>query len=102
MDKTPAQNLCDILYALGIQVKFMEDLMNGLSSGMRTQQDFNIRFKGQTDLFLKNLKNVKPAVEALITEGYSKIDESSVSSDSTEQVQLRESDSVGEGTQIQS
>lgn len=74
MEKSPAQNLCDVLYALTIQVKYMENLIMEHTKDMRTDEDFSMRFQGQAELFCKNLKQIKPISEDLIKEGFAIIE----------------------------
>ena len=71
MEKTPTQELSDILYGLQVQCKVIEDLLEGAVNGHRTAEDFEMRFHNQAWLLTDQLKKVKPLVETTIQKGYS-------------------------------
>jgi len=70
--KTHGEELSDLLYGLQITVKIMEGLTKEHDAGQRTQEDFEARWKVNTQLYLRNLSKVKPLVETFITKGFDK------------------------------
>ena len=98
MGKTSGQELSDLLYGLQMTVKILEGIMNEHETGQREQSDYESRVHSQSMLLNNNLKLVKPLVERLFTEAYSrfKTNESAVSSVSKEDVHTQESETVAE------
>ena len=96
MEKTPGQELSDLLYGLQMTVKILEGIMNEHKEGKRDQSDYESRIHSQSNLLANNLKNVKPLTEKLFTEAYSrfKSNESPISSISKEDVLTKESENV--------
>jgi hypothetical protein len=70
--KTYGEELSDLLYGLQITVKIMEGLTKEHDAGSRTQEDFEARWKVNTQLYLRNLAKVKPLVENFISKGFDK------------------------------
>jgi hypothetical protein len=72
MEKTPGQELSDLFYGLQMTVKILEGIMMEHSEGKRSQSDYESRVHSQSNLLNNNLKGVKPLVEKLFTEAYSR------------------------------
>jgi len=94
MEKTPGQELSDLLYGLQMTVKILESIITEHKEGKRTQSDYESRIHSQANLLNNNLKNIKPITEKLFTEAYSRFNESSVSSVSKEDVLVKEGETV--------
>lgn len=94
MEKTPGQELSDLLYGLQMTVKILEGIMNEHKEGKRDQSDYESRIHSQSNLLNNNLKNIKPLVEKLFTEAYGRFNESSISSVSKETIQSQVSEEV--------
>ena len=102
MEKSPAQHLCDILYALTIQVKYMDNLIEEHKKNMRSDDDFSMRFQSQSELLCSNLKQIKPTCESLIKIGYSRIEDARSKCANTEnEVQSGESKELDTITLVQ-
>jgi hypothetical protein len=71
-EKTLGEELSDMFYALQITTKIMEGITNEHDSGSRSQEDFEARWKGQSELLCRNLAKIKPLTEKFIYAGYSK------------------------------
>jgi hypothetical protein len=74
MEKTPGQELSDLFYGLQMTVKILEGIMIEYKDGKRSQSDYESRIHSQSHLLNDNLKGVKPLVEKLFTEAYSRFD----------------------------
>jgi len=74
MEKTPGQELSDLFYGLQMTVKILEGIMMEHSEGKRSQSDYESRVHSQSNLLNNNLKGVKPLVEKLFKEAYSRFD----------------------------
>jgi len=72
MEKTPGQELSDLFYGLQMTVKILEGIMMEHSEGKRSQSDYESRVHSQSNLLNNNLKGVKPLVEKLFSEAYSR------------------------------
>jgi hypothetical protein len=72
MKKTPGQELSDLLFGLQTTVKIFEGIVIEYNEGKRGQSDYESRIHSQSNLLANNLKNVKPLVEKLFEEAYSK------------------------------
>lgn len=72
MEKTPGQELSDLFYGLQMTVKILEGIMIEHAEGKRSQSDYESRIYSQSNLLNNNLKGVKPLVEKLFTEAYSR------------------------------
>jgi hypothetical protein len=98
MGKTSGQELSDLFYGLQVTVKILEGIMNEHEKGERDQTDYESRVNSQSILLNTNLKLVKPLVEKLFIEAYSRFqrNESPVSSVSKEDVHTEESQTVAE------
>jgi hypothetical protein len=72
MEKTPGQELSDLFYGLQMTVKILEGIMMEHTEGKRSQSDYESRVHSQSNLLNNNLKGVKPLVEKLFTEAYSR------------------------------
>lgn len=74
MEKTPTQELSDILYGLQLQLKMIESITPN-------DQDYEEKFHRQANLYNDNLKHIKPVFEKILINGYShfKQDESTIS-----------------------
>jgi len=98
MEKSSGQQLSDLLYGLQVTVKIFEGIMMEHEKGEREQSDYESRIYSQSMLLNTNLKLVKPLVEKLFTEAYSRFkpNESAVSSVSKEDVHTQESETVAE------
>ena len=94
MEKTPGQELSDLLFGLQMTVKILEGVINEHKDGKREQSDYESRIHSQSNLLNNNLKNIKPLVEKLFTEAYGRFNESSVSSVSKETIQSKVSEEV--------
>jgi hypothetical protein len=70
--KTPGQELSDLFYGLQTTIKILEGIMLEHEQGKRTQSDYELRVHSQSILLNNNLKGVKPLVEKLFTEAYSR------------------------------
>jgi hypothetical protein len=79
MEKTPGQELSDLLFGLQMTVKILEGVMIEYKDGKREQSDYESRVHSQSLLLNNNLKGVKPLVEKLFTEAFSKFEGTSVS-----------------------
>ena len=102
MEKSPAQHLCDVFHALAIQIKYMETLIDEHKKDARTDEDFCMRFENQSELLCRNLKQIKPASEALIKEGYGRIEDArSKRADSKSEIQSGESEGLGDEPLVQ-
>jgi hypothetical protein len=53
-------------------VKILEGIVNEHKEGKRTQSDYETRIHSQSNLLNNNLKGIKPLVEKLFTEAYSR------------------------------
>lgn len=73
--KTPGQELSDLFYGLQMTVKILEGIMDEHKTGSRSQSDYESRIHSQSNLLNTNLKGVKPLVEKLFSEAYSRFDE---------------------------
>ena len=94
--KTPGQDLSDLLYGLQMTVKILEGIMMEHEKGEREQSDYESRVHSQSLLLNSNLKSVKPLVERLFIDAYSRFkpNESAVSSVPQEPVLAKESEAV--------
>lgn len=99
--KTTGQELSDLFYGLQITTKIIEGLMTEHSQGLRDQGDYENRFHSQIWLLSSNLKNVKPLIEKLITEGYSKYEQNTNSSNTTGEIHTGGSSELVANTQVQ-
>jgi len=72
MEKTPGQELSDLFYGLQMTVKILEGIINEHKEGKREQSDYESRIHSQSNLLNNNLKGVKPLVEKLFTDAYSR------------------------------
>lgn len=72
MEKTPGQELSDVLYGLQMTVKILEGIITEHKEGKRDQLDYESRIHSQSNLLNDNLKTIKPLVEKLFTEAYSR------------------------------
>jgi hypothetical protein len=71
MEKTPGQELSDLLYGLQMTVKILEGIQQEHKEGKRTQSDYESRIVSQSNLLNNNLKGVKPLVEKLFESAFS-------------------------------
>lgn len=96
MEKTPGQDLSDLLYGLQMTVKILEGIMMEHEKGEREQADYESRVHSQSTLLNRNLKSVKPLVERLFMEAYSRFkpNESTVGSVPEENVLVGEGEAV--------
>jgi len=96
MEKTPGQELSDLFYALQMTVKILEGIIDEHKAGKREQFDYEARIHSQSNLLNNNLKGVKPLVEKLFLDAYSRFkpNESAVSSVSKEDVLIKEGEDV--------
>jgi hypothetical protein len=96
MEKTPGQQLSDLLYGLQMTVKILEGMMMEHERGEREQSDYESRVHSQSLLLNSNLKSVKPLVEKLFVAAYSRFkqNESTVSGVSQEDVLAKEGEAV--------
>jgi hypothetical protein len=72
MEKTPGQELSDLLYGLQMTVKILEGIINEHMEGKREQSDYESRIHSQSNLLNNNLKGVKPLVEKLFEQAYAR------------------------------
>jgi len=72
MEKTPGQELSDLLYGLQMTVKILDGIMEEHKQGKRDQSDYESRIHSQSNLLNNNLKNVKPLTEKLFQEAFSR------------------------------
>jgi hypothetical protein len=70
--KTTGEELSDMFYALEITTKIMEGITKEHDNGSRSQDDFESRWQGQSQLLCKNLAQIKPLVEKFVFGGFSK------------------------------
>jgi uncharacterized membrane protein len=94
MEKTPGQELSDLLYGLQMTVKILDGIISEHKNGKRTQSDYESRIHSQANLLNNNLKHIKTLTEKLFVEAYSRFNESPVSSVSKEDVQSGSSETV--------
>jgi hypothetical protein len=95
MEKTPGQELSDLLYGLQMTVKILEGMISEHKAGKRTQSDYESRVHSQANLLNNNLKNIKPLTEKLFVEAYSRFkNDGAVGSVSKEDVQSETSETV--------
>lgn len=73
--RSPGQELSDLFYGLQMTVKILEGIMDEHKKGSRSQSDYEARVHSQSNLLNDNLKGVKPLVERLFAEAYSRFDE---------------------------
>ena len=85
-ENTPGQKLSDLFYGLQMTVKILEGIMIEHKEGKRSQSDYESRIHSQSNLLNNNLKGVKPLVEELFKEAYSRFNESAVGSVSEKDV----------------
>ena len=76
MEKSPGQELSDLLYGLQMTVKILEGIMDEHKSGKRDQSDYESRILSQSNLLANNLKGVKPLTERLFTDAFSRFSDS--------------------------
>lgn len=72
MEKTPGQELSDLLFGLQMTVKILEGIVTEHKEGRREQTDYESRVHSQSNLLNNNLKGVKPLVEKLFEEAYAR------------------------------
>jgi hypothetical protein len=72
MEKSPGQELSDLLFGLQMTVKILEGIIDEHKAGKRDQFDYESRIQSQSNLLNNNLKGVKPLVERLFTEAFSR------------------------------
>lgn len=77
MEKTPGQELSDLLFGLQMTVKILEGIVIEHKEGKREQTDYESRIHSQSNLLNTNLKGIKPLVEKLFTEAYSRFNSNS-------------------------
>ena len=94
MDKTPGQELSDLLFGLQMTVKILDGIIVEHKQGKRDQTDYESRMHSQCNLLANNLKGVKALVEKLFDEAYSRFNAGSVSSVSKEAIQSKVSEEV--------
>ena len=85
--QTPGQELSDLFYGLQITTKIMESLYTEYLQGIRSQEDFQMRWNSQSWLLASNLKTIKPLAEKFISEGYNKYEPSPNSPDTDRIIQ---------------
>jgi len=76
MEKTPGQELSDLLFGLQMTVKILEGIMDEHKAGKRDQSDYEGRILSQSNLLANNLKGVKPLTERLFADAFSRFDNS--------------------------
>ena len=74
MEKTPGQELSDLLFGLQTTVKILEGIMDEHKAGKRDQFDYESRIQSQSNLLANNLKGVKPLVERLFQDAFNRFD----------------------------
>ena len=79
MEKTPGQELSDLLYGLQMTVKILEGIINEHKDGKREQSDYESRIHSQSNLLANNLKGVKPLTEKLFQEAFARFTDDSKS-----------------------
>lgn len=77
MEKTPGQELSDLLFGLQMTVKILEGIILEHKDGKREQSDYESRIHSQSNLLNTNLKSIKPLAEKLFTEAYSRFNSKS-------------------------
>ena len=87
MEKTPGQELSDLLFGLQMTVKILDGIITEHKEGKRDQTDYESRTHSQSHLLNDNLKKIKPLVEKLFDEAYSRFNAGTVSSVSEKDVQ---------------
>lgn len=101
MEKTPGQELSDLFYGLQMTVKILEGVMMEHKEGKRSQSDYESRIHSQSNLLNNNLKGVKPLVEKLFTEAYSRFDAVNIQQgQSGDDSKEEEADTSGDGCRI--
>jgi len=69
--RTSGQELCDILISIQLRVKVLEELLNSVKNGTRTEDDFESRFNSNGWVLTDELKQLKPLVDKVFEEGKS-------------------------------
>ena len=75
MEKSPGQELSDLLFGLQTTVKILEGIMDEHKAGKRDQFDYESRILSQSNLLNNNLKGVKPLVERLFQDAFNRFDD---------------------------
>lgn len=74
MEKSPGQELSDLLFGLQMTVKILEGIMDEHKAGKRDQFDYESRILSQSNLLNNNLKGIKPLVERLFQDAFNRFD----------------------------
>jgi hypothetical protein len=69
--RTPGQELCDTLVSIQLRVKVLEELLNSVRNGMRSEDDFDRRFATNAWVLSDEMKKLKPLVDKVFEEGKS-------------------------------
>ena len=69
--RTPGQELCDTLISIQMRVKVLEELLESLKNGLRTQEDFDSRFSSNAFAVTRQMSTLKPLTDRLFLEGAS-------------------------------
>lgn len=75
--KTPTHELSDLFYGLQISTKILDGLITEYEQGKRSQEDYETRFHNQIWVLTDNLKKIKPLVDGIVKDGYSKYESKS-------------------------
>lgn len=95
MEKSPGTELSDLLFGLQMTVKILDGIIMEHKDGKRDQFDYESRIHSQSNLLANNLKGIKPLVEKLFEEAYSRFtDASTICSVSKETVQSKVGEEV--------
>jgi hypothetical protein len=78
--RTPGQELCDTLVSIQLRVKVLEELLNSVRNGMRSEDDFDRRFATNAWVLSDEMKKLKPLVDKVFDEGKSAFKPKPVSS----------------------
>ena len=76
MEKTPGQELSDLLYGLQMTVKILEGIVEEHKAGKRDQFDYESRIVSQSNLLNNNLKSIKPLTERLFAQAFDRFTKS--------------------------
>lgn len=69
--RTPGQELCDTLISIQMRVKVLEELLESLKNGLRTQEDFDSRFSSNAFAVTRQMSLLKPLTDRLFLQGAS-------------------------------
>ena len=69
--RTPGQELCDTLISIQMRVKVLEELIESHKNGLRTQFDFESRFRSNAFAITREMSKLKCLTDSLFLQGQS-------------------------------